>query len=115
MALMQATVLSAISIAVSTRMPQLANFAICFGIYLVGNLTPTLVGSSEQQFEIVRFVAQLIAVVIPMLDHYSMQAAIDANNAIPFSLLCGNLVYTGLYVALSMFIALLFFEDRDLA
>jgi hypothetical protein len=44
-----------------------------------------------------------------------MQAAIDANNAIPFSLLCGNLVYTGLYVALSMFIALLFFEDRDLA
>lgn len=115
MALMQATVLSAISVAVSTRMPQLANFAVCFGIYLVGNLTPTLVSSSEQQFEIVRFVAQLIAVVIPMLDHYSMQAAIDANNAIPFSLLCGNLVYTGLYVALSMFIALLFFEDRDLA
>ena len=115
MALMQATVLSAISVAVSTRLPQLANFAVCFGIYLVGNLTPTLVGSSEQQFEIVRFVAQLIAVVIPMLDHYSMQAAIDANNAIPFSLLCGNLVYTGLYVALSMFIALLFFEDRDLA
>lgn len=115
MALMQATVLSAISVAVSTRMPQLANFAVCFGIYLVGNLTPTLVGSSEQQFEIVRFVAQLIAVVVPMLDHYSMQAAIDANNAIPFSLLCGNLVYTGLYVALSMFIALLFFEDRDLA
>lgn len=115
MALMQATVLSAISVAVSTRMPQLANFAVCFGIYLVGNLTPTLVSTSEQQFEIVRFVAQLIAVVIPMLDHYSMQAAIDANNAIPFSLLCGNLVYTGLYIALSMFVALLFFEDRDLA
>ncbi len=115
MALMQATILSAISVAVSTRLPQLANFAVCFGIYLVGNLTPTLVGSSDQQFEIVRFVAQLIAVVIPILDHFNMQAAIDANNAIPYSLLCGNLVYTGLYVALAMFIALLFFEDRDLA
>jgi hypothetical protein len=115
MALMQATILTAISVAVSTRLPQLANFAVCFGIYLVGNLTPTLVGSSDQQFEIVRFVAQLIAVVIPILDHFSMQAAIDANNAIPFSLLCGNLVYTGLYVALAMFVALLFFEERDLA
>ncbi len=115
MGFMEALLLSAVSVALATRVPQLANLAICFAIYVVGNLTTALVGSTQEGFEIVRFVAQLVATIIPILEHFSLQAAIDAGNPITMSLLAGNLVYCLLYVLLSMFLALLLFEDRDLA
>ncbi len=115
MALMQAVVLTAISVALATRLPQLANLAVCFAIYIVGNLTTSLVSSTQEGFEIVKFVAQLVATIIPILEHFSMQAAIDSGNSITFSLLSGSLIYCLLYVLLSMFLALLMFEDRDLA
>jgi ABC-type transport system involved in multi-copper enzyme maturation permease subunit len=115
MAFMEALLLSAISVALATRLPQLANIAICFAIYVVGNLTTSLVSSTQEGFEIVKFVAQLVATIIPILEHFSLQAAIDSGNRITMSLLSGSLVYCLLYVLLSMFLALLLFEDRDLA
>ena len=115
MAFMQTIVLSAISVALATRLPQLANLAVCFAIYIVGNLTTQLVSSTQEGFEIVRFVAQLVATIIPILEHFSMQAAIDAGNPITMSLLSASLVYCLLYVGLAMFLALLLFEERDLS
>ncbi len=115
MAFMQSVVLTAISVALATRLPQLANLAICFALYILGNLTTALVSSSQEGFEIVQFVANLVATIIPILEHFSLQAAIDADNPITVSLLCGNLIYCLLYVLLAMFLALLLFEDRDLA
>ncbi|GAB5404357.1 MAG: ABC transporter permease [Aureliella sp.] len=115
MAFMQSVVLTAISVALATRLPQLANLSVCFAIYVIGNLTTSLVSSTQEGFEIVKFVAQLVATVIPILEHFSLQAAIDAGNPITMSLLSGNLVYCLLYVMLAMFLALLLFEDRDLA
>ncbi len=115
MAFMQAVVLTAISVALATRLPQLANLAVCFTIYVIGNLTTSLVSSTQEVFPIVQFVAQLVATIIPILEHFSLQAAIDAGNPITMSLLSGNLIYCLLYVTLAMFLALLLFEDRDLA
>ncbi len=115
MAFMQAVVLTAISVALATRIPQLANLSICFAIYLVGNLSTVFVSSTQEAFDIVKFVAQLIATIIPILEHFQLQAAIDAGNPITMSLLSGNLLYCMLYVLLAMFLALLMFEDRDLA
>jgi ABC-type transport system involved in multi-copper enzyme maturation permease subunit len=113
--LMQATLLTAVSVALATRLPQLANISVCFGIYLVGHLASAIVSGANQGFEIVKFVAQLVSTVIPILEHFSMQAAIDAGNPITMSLLAGTLIYCLLYILLSMFLALLLFEDRDLA
>jgi len=113
--LMQATVLSSISVALATRLPQLANIAVCFGIYIVGHLATAIVSGATEGFAIVKFVAQLVSTIIPILEHFQMQAAIDAGSPITISLLCGTLIYCLLYVLLSMFLALLLFEDRDLA
>ena len=115
MAFMQSVVLTAISVALATRVPQLANLSICFAIYVIGNLTTSLVSTTQEGFEIVKFVASLVATIIPILEHFSLQAAIDADKPITMSLLSGNLVYCLLYVMLAMFLALLLFEDRDLA
>lgn len=115
MAFMQAVVLTAISVALATRIPQLANLAVCFSIFIVGNLSTVFVSSTQEAFDIVKFVAQLIATIIPILEHFQLQAAIDVEYPITMSLLAGNLLYCLLYVMLAMFLALLLFEDRDLA
>lgn len=113
--LLQATVLSSISVALATRLPQLVNIAVCFGVYLVGHLATAIVSGANEGFPIVKFIAQLVSTLIPILEHFQMQAAIDADRAITMSLLSGTLIYCLLYIMLSMFLALLLFEDRDLA
>lgn len=115
MVLLQASTLSAIAVALATRIPLLANFSICFTLYLLGHLTPSIVSSSVDTFPIIQFVAQLIAVIVPTLDWYSMDKAIDAGHPIPGVYLAGILIYSSLYIAFAVFLGLLLFEDRDLA
>ncbi len=113
--LMQAILLSTFSVALATRLPQLANISVCFVVYVVGHLATAIVSGAHEGFPIVKFVAQLVATITPILEHFSMQAAIDAGTPIPMSLLSGTLVYCVLFMLLSLFLALLMFEDRDLA
>jgi hypothetical protein len=115
MAFLQSFTLSSFSVAIATRLPQFANFAVCLTIYLVGHMTESLVGSAEGGFPILQFIGQLIAVIVPDLEHFSMQAAIDAGNPIPLAYLSGTLIYAVLYLCLSILLGLLLFEDRDLA
>jgi ABC-type transport system involved in multi-copper enzyme maturation permease subunit len=112
---MQTLVLAAVSVAISTRLPLLANIMICFSVFVLGNITPLLVQSSEQQFEIVGFFAQLIATVLPNLEVFNMQAAIAADAEVPLVYLSLALVYCVIYSVIAMLLALLLFEDRDLA
>ncbi len=81
LAFLETVVLAAISVAISTRLPMLANLIICSSIYVLGHLVPMIVNSSVGKFEIVRFVGQFIATVLPVLDHFNIQAAVAAGAA----------------------------------
>ena len=115
LAFFEALVFAAIGVAISTRLPLLANLVICFSIYAFGHLTPLLVQSGEMQFENVRFMAQFIATVLPVLDHFNIQAAVAAGLEVPLSYLATAGLYCLLYCTIAMLLALVFFEDRDLA
>ncbi len=115
LAFMETIVLAGISVAISTRLPMMANFTISFTIYLLGNLAPLIVQKSGKQFAIVRFFAQLIATVFPNLENFNTYAAIAGGREVPFLYLCGAGLYCLLFTAISMTLALLLFEDRDLA
>ena len=52
-----------------------------------GHLVPMLVNSSVGKFEIVRFVGQFLATMLPVLDHYNIQAAVAAGVPVPLSYL----------------------------
>ena len=105
----------AISVAISTRLGILANFLICFSIYVLGHLTPLLVQSSLAEFEPVVVFGNLIAIVFPVLNHFDIQAAINTNSAVPYSYMGWSIIYTFLYGSMAMLLALVLFEDRDLA
>ena len=117
LAFMETAILAAISVAISTRLPMLANFIICFSIYVIGHLTPLLVQASVEgkMFEAVVFVAQLLSTLFPVLDHFSIEAAVAAGAPVPYTYLGWALLYTVIYGMIALLLALVLFEDRDLA
>lgn len=115
LAFLETIVLAALSVAISTRLPMLANFIICFSIYVLGHLTPLIVQSSVGKFAPVRFVAELLSTVLPILDHFNIQAAVSTGATVPYDYLGWTLLYSFLYGVMALLLALLLFEDRDLA
>jgi ABC-type transport system involved in multi-copper enzyme maturation permease subunit len=115
LAFMETTVLTAISVAISTRLPMMANLIICAAVYVLGHLVPMLANSALGQIEQVGFVAGLLAAVLPVLEHFNIYTAIATGQNVPLSYLGLAGIYCLLYSALAMMVALLLFEDRDLA
>ena len=69
----------------------------------------------NEQFEIVAFVAKLFVTLLPVLDHFNIQAAVATGRQVPLAYLGWAALYCLLYSTVAMLVALLLFEDRDLA
>jgi ABC-type transport system involved in multi-copper enzyme maturation permease subunit len=115
LAFMETVVLTAISVAISTRLSILPNLVICGSIYALGHLGPLIVQSSYGQNEFVAFFGQLIALILPVLDHFNIQAAVAGGVKVPLDYLAWAGLYCVLYSAVALLLALILFEDRDLA
>lgn len=114
---LEVVIFVAISVAISTRMGILANFLICFAIYVLGHLTPLIVQSSEvvQAFETVVVFGNVVAIIFPVLNHFDVQAAINTNSPVPLLYMGWSILYCMLYGSIALLVALVLFEDRDLA
>lgn len=117
LAFFQIAVLSAIAVAIATRLPMVVNLVVCFAVFVIGNLTPKIVAQSEQviQSEPVTFVARLIATVLPSLESFDVSAAFDTGNTVPPAYLGIAFLYGLAYATAAILAAFIFFEDRDLA
>jgi ABC-type transport system involved in multi-copper enzyme maturation permease subunit len=112
---LETVLMAAVSLAVSTRLGMVPNLIVCFAIYSLGHLVPLLVQSSVGKFPIVRFVGQLFATILPVLDHFTIEAAVIGGVAVPWGYLAWAALYAALYSAAALLVALLLFQDRDLA
>lgn len=115
LAFMEAMVLASLSVAISTRLSMIPNLVICAAVYVMGYLVPTLVASSAKQFPLVNFVGRLLAAILPGLEYFSMETSISTGQSVPIVYLAAAAVYCVLYSAAALLLALLLFEERDLA
>jgi hypothetical protein len=115
LAFMETVVLAAVSVAISTRLPMLPNLVICTAVYVLGHLVPTLVVSAAGQFPLVKFAGRFLAAVLPGLEHFSMETSISTGQFVPVLYMAVAGVYCVLYAAAALILALLLFEERDLA
>jgi len=115
LALLETILLAAVSLAVSTRLGMVPNLIICFTVYALGHLVPMIVQSSVGKFAIVRFVGKLFATLLPVLEHFTIDAAVAGGVPVPWGYLAWAAVYAGLYSAIALLVALVLFQDRDLA
>ncbi|MDB4778121.1 ABC transporter permease [bacterium] len=114
---LEVVIFVAISVAISTRLGILPNFLVCFAIYVLGHLTPLIVQSTDvvQAFQPVVVFGNVVAVVFPVLNHFDVQVAINTNNPVPMEYLGWSTIYCFLYGGIALLLALVLFEDRDLA
>ncbi len=116
---LEVTVMAAISVAISTRLPMLVNLVVCASIFILGHLSPVLVMVTAQdpgELELVSFMARLFAWVLPSLEFFNAGPAISTGVQIPwFGYVLPALGYCVLYSGAALLFAFLLFEDRDLA
>lgn len=112
----EAIVLTAISVAISTRLPLLPNLTICLTIYALGHIVPMIVVSNAAaQMPLVAFFANLVCAVFPILDHFNMETAVAMDKTVPMSYVLWSGLYSLLFAVVALVLSLALFEDRDLA
>ena len=112
---LETLILTAIAIAVSTRLSLLPNLTLCLTVLAVGYLVPVILESSAGQNPLVSFVAGFAAIVFPVLSHFNMETSIATGQPLPHYYLLWATGYALLYCAFVTTIGLFLFEDRDLA
>ncbi|REJ94184.1 MAG: ABC transporter permease [Planctomycetota bacterium] len=112
---MEVAVMTAVSVAISTRLPMLVNIVVCFTIFVIAHLTPVLVESTFAGLPPVQLLAQLLATVLPNLESFNMSAAVATGVDIPLDYIGLSAAYSVVYIAAAVLLAFILFEDRDLA
>jgi ABC-type transport system involved in multi-copper enzyme maturation permease subunit len=112
---LEIAVLSAVSVAISTRVPMVVNMVTCLAIFVVGHLTEVLVAAGVVKNELVLFVARVSAIVLPALNVFDIQAAIATGEVVPSLYLGYTTLYSIAYCVMAILLAFILFEDRDLA
>lgn len=117
----QVVVLTALSVAISTRLPMVVNIVVCFAVFFLGHLSPILVQvAAEKQGtffgdKMVLFTAQLAETVLPAMEFFNVGPAIATDAPVPIEYVLLNLLYCILYSGVGILLAFILFEDRDLA
>jgi ABC-type transport system involved in multi-copper enzyme maturation permease subunit len=114
----EVTVLTAVSVAISTRLPMLVNLVVCISIFFLGHLTPILVAitGAGQTNELVAFMSQLFEFLLPSLEYFNAGPSISTGSVIPWAgYVLPAFGYCMLYSGAAILFAFLLFEDRDLA
>ena len=112
---LEAVILAAVAITISTRLPLLPNLALTLLVYLLGNIVPIIVLASANQMQMVVFMADMLSVVLPCLDHFNMETAVAMGKRVPWGYVGWACLYAGLYCGAMLIVSLFLFEDRDLA
>ena len=112
---LETLILAAIAVTISTRLSLLPNLTLTLMIYLLGNIVPVIVQSSMGQLPMVVFVANIVSVVLPSLDHFNMETAVAMGAMVPWGYVLIAAFYALLYCFAMLIVSLLLFEERDLA
>ena len=112
---LEVAVMTAVSVAISTRTPMVVNMVSCLAVFVIGHLTPVLVKAGVLKLEFVSFMARLIATVLPSLEVFNMQAAVATGTMVPPTYIAHAAMYGAAYIAVMILLSFILFEDRDLS
>jgi ABC-type transport system involved in multi-copper enzyme maturation permease subunit len=115
----QVAVLTAVAVALATRIPMVVNLTMCLLVYLLGHLTPIMTEVTRVEYRLVHFVAQLFETLLPGLDLFDVGSSIIRDrplDPVEYGIYTFHVtVYALMYTAIALLVGLILFEDRDLA
>jgi len=114
---LQVFVLTAIAVAVSTRMPMVVNVVVCFSVYILGHLTnylhQTFAGASGEGHALVRGVVNALYIVLPNLENFNVASAIALGSSVSVSYVLVTLAYAVAYTAIALLLGIALFQERE--
>lgn len=112
----QIAIMTAITVALATRLPFLLNMFVGLSIFFLGNLIPVLKNQAGD-IPLVKFVAELFGFIMPSLNIFKIESALASGLIIvpwnAYTLQVG--IHAVIFCTIAMLIGLLLFEDRDVA
>src|SRR5262245_46587507 len=115
----EVTILTAISVAISTRVPMLVNLVVCLATFFLGHLSPVMVAATRPGSganELVRFMAGFFAFLLPPLEFYNSGPSIATGVMVPWvAYVLPAMGFCVLYSGAALFFAFLLFDNRDVA
>lgn len=113
----QITILTAIAVALATRLPLVVNLVACLTIFFLGRLTMVLEVAAGDN-TLVKFFARLFGTLLPSFNYFDVGQTLASGLApVPWLgfVIPGAMVHAALYTAIALFFGLILFEDRDVA
>ena len=104
--------LAAIALACATRLELIPTLAVCTGVFLLGLVSDYYFGARADQGS---WWASVLYAVLPNWQIFWMADALEPGKHIPWSYVGRALGYVAGYLAASLALALLLFEDRELS
>ncbi len=117
LAFLEVVVLTALAVALATRFHLVVTAIVVATVFILGNLVPVIVyrGQQVEMFEPFLFWAQFLMVVLPPLEYLNVTPAIATGSHIPLAYVGAAVLYCCFYSGAALLLALLLFQDRDLA
>jgi ABC-type transport system involved in multi-copper enzyme maturation permease subunit len=112
----QVAIMTAITVALATRLPFVLNLFVGLVIFFVGNLVSVLKAQASD-LPLVRFVAELFGLLLPSLNVFKIESSLASGLVIvPWGAYTAQVaLHAVIYCTLAMLVGLLLFEDRDVA
>ncbi len=113
--LFQTMVLTAVSVAFSTRLPMILNVSLSFALFIIASISGPLVSYLHATKSAAEPVARLFYYILPNFQsHTETYSAIGLGRLVPWSMVGLTVVYSLLYITAAIAVAILLFQDREL-
>lgn len=113
--ILQAMVLVAVSVALSTRLPMILNVSISFALFVLSNMSGPLTDYLAEKQAAFASLARVFYYILPNLGStVEVNSGIGLGKAVPGVFLGWSLLYALLYVTAALGLAVFLFQDREL-
>lgn len=109
---LQVFVLSAVSVAVSTRLPMMVNLSVCMSLYILGHVSRYMFVSTVRG-SAAGYVATLVYAAVPNLSNFNVAGALGMGQTVPASYIALSALSAVLYAGVALLVALASFQTRE--
>jgi len=113
--LFQTLLLTAVSVALSTRLPMILNITISCGLFILASVSGPFVDYLKQKDSAAYGITKVLCYILPSFQsNTEINSAIGLGQTVPGSLVALTVLYSVFYIAAVLLVAVLLFQDREL-
>jgi len=110
---LQVSILAAIAVAISTRLPMAVNASFCLALFVVGHMMENLVRLVEGRGALANLLVRITALILPNLANTNIAASVSVGDQVPWLYILLAAIYSLLYIILGLVIAVALFQERE--